>query len=283
MVPKKSHQLRLSNFANSHFGSRANWRKSEWVNARETLSSEQDGRASVSRGFKLERMLPTRLYKYLPKVYLRSVINSGNLPFRSLSYYQSVEDKERGDPCEAMHIDRPTSGLTLSVPKKGIRMTGDFAFINRVQSDQIYCFCLSSRKEEAFFEQFGCDTCIEILDVPEFLRRCKRAVTSLRSSTDWEFIHRNIEYFRVDVAASLDIKDPRNLPFFKLDKYIHQGEYRLVAARTGAFKLIQEIVNFDAGHDFSAEAKTMVARKINFQLGSLRDITSVHFAHAAKT
>ena len=220
-------------------------------------------------------MLPTRLYKYLPRRYLNRVVNGGNLLFRSLSYFQTMEDPERGDPFESMHIDLPGGGVTISAPEKGIRLTGDFAFINRVRSDQIYCFCLSHLKEEALFKQFGCDTCVEILDVPEFLRRCERAVTRLRSSRDWEFAHRYLEYFRVDRVASLDIKDPHNTPFFKLDKFVHQAEYRLVAARSGAFKLIQEIVN-PTGYDFSAAVSTTPTRQINFQLGSLIDITSVH-------
>ena len=220
-------------------------------------------------------MLPARLYEYLPGRYLNSVVKAGKLLFRSLSYFQTMEDPERGDPFESMHVDRPGGGVAISAPEKGIHLTGDFAFINRVRSDQVYCFCLSYRKKEALFTQFGCDTCVEIFDVPEFLRRCQRAVTGLRSSRDWEFVHRCVEYFRVDGMASSDIKNPRNAPFFKLDKFVHQAEYRLVAARKDAFELIREIVN-PAGYDFSAAVKGMPTRQICFQLGSLADISCVH-------
>src|SRR5260370_40832235 len=145
-------------------------------------------------------MLPTCLYKYLPRCYLNRVVNGGNLLFRSLSYFQTMEDPERGDPFESMHIDLPGGGVTISAPEKGIRLTGDFAFINRVRSDQIYCFCLSRRKEEDLFTQFGCDTCLEILDGQEFFGRCKRAISRLRSSPDWSLAHRPAEYFRGDRA-----------------------------------------------------------------------------------
>jgi hypothetical protein len=220
-------------------------------------------------------MLPHRLYKYLPDQYVDTVVKQGKLLFRTLSYFQRVEDPERGDRLESMHIDRPGTGVTLTVSRTGQSFTGDFAFINRVQADRIYCFCFSRRKDADLFRQFGSNTCVEILDIRELLRRWHRAVKKLKSSSEWELIHRDVEYFHVARAALADIKNPRNLPFFKLETYAHQDEYRLVAARTRYLKLIQEIVDARR-YDFGAEAKAFQVRQIPFKLGCLEDITRTH-------
>jgi hypothetical protein len=77
------------------------------------------------------------------------------------------------------------------------------------------------------------------------------------------------------MATSVDVKNPRNLPFFKLEKFSHQTEYRLVMARRQAFKLIQEIVDAPR-YDFSGEAENSKTREIRFKLGPLADITRIH-------
>jgi hypothetical protein len=187
-------------------------------------------------------VLPHRLYKYLPNQYVEAVVKQGKLIFRTLSYFQQAEDPERGDPFESMHVERPGSGVTITNLRTNQSHTDDFAFINRNSADRIYCFCLSHRKEAELFRQFRSNACVEILDVPEFLRRWRRAVSRLKSSSEWELLHRDVEYYHVARPALADIKDPRNLPFFKREIYAHQDEYRLVAARTRDLKLIQELV-----------------------------------------
>ena len=89
---------------------------------------------------------------------------------------------------------------------------------------------MSTKKEDALFEEFGCDTCIEIVEVPEFLRRCQHAVSRLRSSSDWEFVHRAFECYSFADAVAGNVKDPRAIPFFKLKRFMHQSEYRFSTA-----------------------------------------------------
>ena len=216
------------------------------------------------------------LYKYLPARFVNDVVGRGILLFRSLSYYQRAEDPQRGDPFESMHLDRPGSDVRITNLRTGEVRIGDFAYINRVQSDQIYCFCLSRRKDAELFAQFESDACIEICDVRQFFFRWQRAVRRLKSSDDWQTLHRAVTYFVVDQPTTANIKDPKNLPFLKLAKFAHQDEYRLVAARGSAFELIQEIVDAPQ-HDFIADVKRYKIREIRFQLGSLSDIARVHY------
>ncbi|MFI5353627.1 MAG: hypothetical protein ACHQZS_11780 [Candidatus Binatales bacterium] len=79
----------------------------------------------------------------------------------------------------------------------------------------------------------------------------------------------------MDRAVSTDIKNPDNLPFFKLARFAHQREYRLVTARKRAFQLTRQIVD-PRGYDFAASSEESQVREIRFKLGSLADITRVH-------
>jgi hypothetical protein len=223
----------------------------------------------------ISERLPHRLYKYLPSRFAEDFLSRGILLFRSLSYFRQAEDPERGDPFESSHIDRPGSGVSITNHRTGRVITGDFAFINRLQSDLIYCFCLSRLKNLELFKQFQSDVCVEIKDVTEFLRRWRRAESKIKSFAEWELLHRDVTYFRMDRASSIDVKNPRNLPFFKLEKFCHQNEYRLVTARQKAFTLIQEIVDAP-NYDFSKHKGNLKSREIRFKLGKLDDITSIH-------
>jgi hypothetical protein len=218
---------------------------------------------------------PQRLYKYLPSRFADDFVRRGIVLFRSLSYFRQTEDPERGDPFESMHVDRPGGGVSITNQRTGTVITGDFAFINRVQADLIYCFCLSRRKNPELFKQFQSDVCVEIKDVTEFHRRWRRAVNKLKSSAEWELLHGDVTYFRMDRASPIDVKNPRNIPFFKLEKFSHQNEYRLVTARRKALTLIQEIVDTPR-YDFSEQARKFKNREIRFKLGNLDDITLMH-------
>ncbi|MAE01489.1 MAG: hypothetical protein CMK66_02730 [Pseudoalteromonas sp.] len=59
--------------------------------------------------------LPMKLYKYLPREYLDSVLNDGAFLFRSLSYFQDYEDSEiRGDKFEGINKYNGKDGLEIN-------------------------------------------------------------------------------------------------------------------------------------------------------------------------
>ncbi|MCK4392391.1 hypothetical protein KAX17_05755 [Candidatus Bipolaricaulota bacterium] len=218
--------------------------------------------------------VPRRLYKYLPDRYVEDFVK-GRLLFRNLSYFRGIERGGRGDVYEGMHVDHPDNDVTITNLSKGTVMRGDFTFVNRTRADLIYCFCLSQRLHLSLFDEFSSDRCVEIIDVSEFLHRARCAVTRLKSASDWEFLHRPVKYYEGDKASGADIKESRNLAFFKPLSLSHQDEYRLVAARTSSFQLIQEIVRADA-YDFSHDVGEQPKREIRFRAGSIEDIVIVH-------
>jgi hypothetical protein len=218
--------------------------------------------------------VPRRLYKYLPDRYVEDFVK-GRLLFRSLSCFRGIEHGGRGDVHEGMHVDHPDNDVTITNLSKGTVMRGNFSFVNQTRADLIYCFCLSQRLHLSLFDEFSSDRCVEIVDVSGFLHRAMRAVARLRSASDWEFLHRPVEYYESNEAPANNIKEPRNLAFFKPSSFSHQDEYRLVAARTSSFQLTQEIVHVDA-YDFSHDVREQPKREIRFRAGPIEDILIVH-------
>ncbi len=218
--------------------------------------------------------IPRKLYKYLPEPYVKDFVK-GRILFRNLSYFRGIEHGGRGDVHEGMHVDHPDNVVTCANLSKGTVTTANSAFTNRTRADLIYCFCLSQRLHLSLFDEFSSDRCVEIVDVSEFLHRAKHAVGRLKSASNWEFLHRPVKYYEVNKATGSNIKEPRNLAFLKRLSFSHQEEYRLVAARTSSFQLIQEIVRMDA-YDFSHDVGEQPKREIRFRAGSIEDIVIVH-------
>lgn len=85
----------------------------------------------------------------------------------------------------------------------------------------------------------------------------------------------HIEYFAANREAppTVDIKNPRHLPFLKREIYSDEKEFRFVFARQGGYEIKQMIVN-----RYYKDSEEIVAKEeqhIIVRIGSIRDITSV--------
>ena len=54
------------------------------------------------------------LYKYLPLRFARTMIGEGALMFSTLSWFQNLEDPDRGDGFEGTHKYFPVGGLQVT-------------------------------------------------------------------------------------------------------------------------------------------------------------------------
>jgi hypothetical protein len=61
--------------------------------------------------------LPPVLYKVLPEIYARRLVESGEMMWSTLAWFQNEEDPARGDEFEATRRHFPLDGL--SVTRKG--------------------------------------------------------------------------------------------------------------------------------------------------------------------
>lgn len=187
-------------------------------------------------------MMPSRLYKYLPVRYVDDFVRRGRVLFRNLTYFRQYEtDESRGDLFEGRHIDRPGGGVKLTNVSTGRTIDGDFAFINSIQTDSVFVFCMSTRLDPDLYEAFGVDACVEITAPAQFVKDCRQALKAVPLYST-RLIHREVEYYKEDEAALGSVKDPSAIPFFKPARYSGQGEYRLMLANPASLELTQRIV-----------------------------------------
>lgn len=224
-------------------------------------------------------MEPSILYKYLPSQYVDAVLKRGELLFRNLSYFRQYECEQRGDPLEGHHKDNPDNDIVITNLSMGSKIKGDFSFLNLTDTDHIYVFCLSKTYSENFFQEFESDACIEINDVPEFIRRSRIAVKRLVSAHRSGLLHKSVTYYLSNEPIELNIKDPKELIFAKDLSFKHQDEYRLAFGKKNAFKLEQKIV-VNSKYDFRAEATKGTPKEKMIRIGNITDIVKVKYFKA---
>jgi hypothetical protein len=217
------------------------------------------------------------LYKYLSSQYADAVIKRGELLFRNLSYFRQYEDRFRGDPLEGIHKDSPDRGFTITNLTQGFTVTGNFSFLNSIDQNGVFVFCLSKTFAIALYDEFSSDTCIVIRDPHKFIARCRRAVKKLKMpgiADKKGLLHRAVDYYKFNQVVERSVKDPLNLPFFKASQFSHQDEYRIVFGYPGAFALTRRIVDNDI-FDFAAEIRKGIPKEHLLTIGSIEDIAEV--------
>ncbi|MCL5958922.1 MAG: hypothetical protein M1358_06305 [Chloroflexi bacterium] len=127
------------------------------------------------------------------------------------------------------------------------------------------------------FHEFNCDACIVIKDVDKFLRRCSDTFKELkiRGMVDQAgLIDRRVEYYKCNEPPEMSIKNARNIPFFKDERFRYQDEYRLVFAYPKAFRLTTRIVD-NGLFDYWEEISKGTPREYIVTIGSIKGITEV--------
>lgn len=219
-------------------------------------------------------MTPKALYKYLPSRFVDSVAKEGKILFRNLTYFRKFTDQVRGDHIEGMHVDNPDNDVTLSLVGGGSTVVGDFSFVNQVLQDEVYAFCMSQRYDCALYDEFESDACIVINDVRSFVARCKTAVRRYPSLAKRGILHKAVDYYEHNKPAPNNIKDPRNLPFFKNVRFRKQNEYRLVFGTKKGLSLHMKIVDNKKYRFDQAALKGKSKEKI-LRIGSTEDLVEI--------
>lgn len=214
------------------------------------------------------------LYKYLPSIYLENVFDYGEILFRNLTYFKQHECERRGDPLEGLHRDNPNDDVTITNLSTGRVTKGDYSFLNSIDSDLVYVFCLSNSYSEELHSEFESDVCIEITDPTEFIRRIRLKVRKLVSCHKKGLLDACVSYYKPNEAAVFNIKDPYKLPFSKDVSFLSQDEYRLVFGTKRAFKL-KESLAMNGKYDFREEAMKGTIKDKIIKIGSLADIANI--------
>jgi hypothetical protein len=217
---------------------------------------------------------PPRLFKYLRSEYAAAVLQRGALLFHNLTYFRKIEDRGRADLLESLHMDFPDNPVTLEGVNRPFKWVGRAAFLNSVNANRVFVFCLSELLEDALYAEFQADACIEIRSPIAFLSRLEAAISRHRRFAEAGLIHRPVEYYRPNAAVRGDVKNPREIPFFKHADYAHQREYRIATALARGFTLTEQIVLPE--HNLEADVANGLEAERLIRIGSISDIAVLH-------
>ncbi len=218
---------------------------------------------------------PTRLYKYLPSQFLNNFVRRGDLLFRNLSFFRQIEEIGRSDFLEGVHMDYPDNDMNIETNDGRVKWKGRAAFLNSINTDRVFVFCLSEVLLKDLFTEFDSDTCVEIIKPEEFLNKCHETISRQTRFSESGLLHKRVEYYAPNRPAKRNVKDTKCIPFFKHEEYSLQQEYRLAVALRGGLKLKQRIIN--KLFTFDEEVASGVPSHRHVFIGSIYDIVKVHY------
>jgi hypothetical protein len=206
--------------------------------------------------------LPEKLYRSdKTDVYLRRFRSEGEIFFRPLTYFRSIEDSERRDDHEGKLI------LNIAGSKGYFNSDGrsdESSIINFIDAsmtvqtnspDHIHICCFSLARKE----KFG-NVTLEIFDVKGFLAKLEAALNSLKL----ELQHDRVNYY--DPTSKPNSEFPERLWFHKRKfPYADEEEYR-VSFRAKRRELYEHFFPNDFG-----KVSSEIPNYISLKCGSFED------------
>jgi hypothetical protein len=225
---------------------------------------------------------PLKLYKYLPSKYNNDFLK-GIILFRNFTWFRQFENglSQRGDFADGSHRDNPNNDKVCTDLYTGRIHIVDASSSTSINQDEIYIFCLSTKLDQKLFDDFETDNCIEIFNIPIFIRRIKSAITQLHYRN--QLLTNYIYYYNQAERPELNPDNPRHLAFFKDEKYEHQEEYRLAFAKKKIFtpKKTPPEKKFIMNHAYQGslqeDAMKGIPKKKVMSIFDISDIAKIHY------
>ena len=123
------------------------------------------------------------LYKYFTERKWAEAFLDGEILFRSLAYFRDYEDENvRKDKGEGNSIYKPAEGLLVTNQTQGKTLTlPGYAFEATANQEEIFVFCTSRSLNDELRKRFEATVCVEILKIPTFCERVRRALPVRRT------------------------------------------------------------------------------------------------------
>jgi hypothetical protein len=201
----------------------------------------------------------------------------GDLRFKSLSYYQQIEDGAiRGDTNEGSVSMQPEAGLiihnqtqrcTQIIPAGAVRAS--------TKSDEIFILCASNCMKDELRARFEAECCVEIRSVAAF---CSRVRAELPVGAT--LIPRAVTYYSMKEEMGIRWAFPDKITSEKIECYSWQDEYRFAFSVTGALdfgKTSQQLqIPAPGTTDLPKPLIIPEPREYDMVTRSLRDICRLH-------
>lgn len=216
------------------------------------------------------------LYKYLPSRFLDGFVSSGEVLFRSLSYYNNYEEMQvRGDRNEGKRVFSPSGGLQVTNTTTGKTSQLQGMFESTVRDREIFVFCLSRELSAELATKFTADICVEIMEPGLFLSRIRMALQLRKWVKQGRLLHGLVDYYSPETEPLAEWAVPERMVMRKTTDYVDQAEYRLAFARGDALQLENVVTQIKTAQDFTQPTLDGHPEH-KLRLGSLKKLCKVH-------
>jgi hypothetical protein len=222
-----------------------------------------------------------KLYKYFSEQRWARAFLDGSLRFRTLSYFQDLEDKNvREDDKEGVSVFRPEGGLVLNNQTQGTtHVLRGYSFESAVKQHEIFVFCASRTLADELIVKFNAVACVEISNVPAFCDRIEAALPSgakFPGPPRQQRIGQRVRYYHEGGDCNPRWALPDIIAVSKRDTYAWQKEFRLVLSLTDALEFEKAAMTLVPPGRPRAPQCPGEHRSYDVATGSLRDICRLH-------
>ena len=227
--------------------------------------------------------LPTVLYKYLALQYAQRLIDNGELMSSTLSWFQRLEDQQRGDLLEGTHVHRPEAGLEVTMVHRagdpgvaGQRRTlGPESLVSQViGQDHIFIYSTSLRAGLNQFSTGNDETvCVEIHSPAKFFGRLKAGLHKWPPIAKTPVIHNRVSYYATTDLPGTTYALPDRIIFHKHETFRDQHEYRFAfgtQSNVFDFERVQWSLR-EVGDTARSRELNDSEHRLQIRLGSLSD------------
>ena len=218
-------------------------------------------------------------YKFFSRREWAEAFLSGEVMFRSLSYFRDFEDRTTkqviGDRYEGTATSMPDGGVILRARETGqvVKFVEPFAFNKVVDTENIYVYCVSNSYSDDLVREFNAVACIEMLDKRAFFDRLRPALP-----VGATFVSGRVEYYRAIADAEalkrlITSASPKDVVLSKLEQFRYQDEYRFAFSCTTA---LNDGSALRCLREFKPTANPDEHHEQLLALGDLRDISKLH-------
>jgi len=224
--------------------------------------------------------LPGTLYKYIEAPYAESMIAEGALMFSTLSWFQSIEDPERGDGLEGTYKYLPAKGLDVTKyaavggqPVSQFNLPSYSLVSKATGCDSIFIYSTSLTPRLTQFDQPGrASVCVEIYNTIRFRQRLRIALNR-RQPRGKTFIHNKVQYYTLENPPETAHALPDRLTMCKHERFRDQAEYRFAfGTKPDIFDF--ERVNYQLVHESHTSPRPILEDSVHrllLKIGGLGD------------
>jgi len=215
------------------------------------------------------------LFKYLPYQYAELFVVSGEVKFRSLSYFLACEHEERGDGLEGTRLYDPPTGLEIT-KQTGEKITTRRSFQSSVKEpERLFIYSTSTLLSADLALKFQTDSCVEIANIGAFVARLKTALRRNPRAKLNTLRHGKVAYYLPEDPPEEVWALPDLIVMHKPQRFAYQCEYRFVfSTKADAFKF--ENVNLALVQGQPARLPMADYPAMQLKLGSMGDCCRIH-------